>query len=436
MGIHGGHLGHFSLSEVLRLSLLLQDVADSNEIEYMRSTPIRTARRRVLDAYRETHAQNAFFVESDDGSWLRVGSLLEHACLVPEADRRAILAIVRENVLTSIGREAWDAGHWTDPSPPSDDDMLEGRMRIYCDRIEDAGALEVADAILAAFAAADHAISSLECGRIEAARARLAWKRGDLAVASERFRRVSLAAREEHSDELRVRAWSGEAVVARLRGNYPRCRALGEKTAALADKAGLRRLASLAYHTLMVAEAVRGAFPAAIDHGWQAYIRAEGDRSLESAALGNIGQVFLDAGHPETATAAFSAVIRREPLNRVLLPALGGLAVAAARLHSDILLHTATSDILRRAELLGRSAPYDLATVMLDLAVAHTIMGDASSATAFRRRAELLAEAHGFHEIAIRAERLPDVSAPAPPQCVLPSRVAAVAGRVRCLVSV
>jgi tetratricopeptide (TPR) repeat protein len=428
-------LGHYFLSEVIQLSLLLQDATDFNEIETMRSTPIRTARRRVLDAYRETHAQNAALAESDDGSWLPVGSLLEHASLVPEADRGPILAAVRENVLTSIGRATWDAGNSTDPSPPRDDDTLEGRMRSYCDLFEEAGALDVADAILVAFVAADHAISSLERGRIEAARARLAWKRGDLEVASERYRRVTIAARKEHSDELRVRAWNGEAIVARLRGNYPRCRALGEKAAALADEVGLMRLASLAHHTLMVAEAVRGAFPAAIDHGWQAYIRAEGDCSLESAALGNMGQVFLDAGHPETAVAAFAAVMRREPPNRVLLPALGGLAVAAARLHSVILLHTATSDILRRAELLARSAPYDLATAMLDLTEAHAIIGDASSATAFRRRTALLAEAHGFHEIAIRAERLPDVPAPAPLQRVLSSRAEAVAGRVRCLVS-
>lgn len=421
---------------MIQLSLLLQDAADSNEIEYMRSTPIRTARRRVLDAYRETHAQNAALVDSDDGSWLRVGSLLEHACRVPEADRRAILAVVRENVLTSIGREAWDVGHWTDPSPPSDDDTLEGRMRIYCERIEDAGALEVADAILAAFVASDHAIASLECGRIEAARARLAWKRGDLAVASERYRRVAVAARKEQADELRVRAWSGEAVVARLRGNYPQCRTLGEKAAALADEAGLTRLASLAHQTLMVAAAVQSEFAAAVDHGWRAYTCAEGERSLESATLGNLGQLFLDSGHPETAIAAFATVIRREPPDRVLLPALGGLAVAAARLNRAKLLYTVTSDILRRAELLARSAPHDLATVVLDLAVAHAIIGDASGATAFRHRATLLAEEYGFHEIAIRAERLPDAPSPAPLQRALTSSVEAVAGRLRHLVNV
>jgi hypothetical protein len=402
----------------------------------MRSTPIRIVRRRVLDAYRETHAQNPAALEADDGSWLRVGSLLERACLVPESDREPILAAVRDNVLASLGREAWDAGHWTDPSPLNDDETLEGRMRVYCERIEDFGALEVADAILVAFATADHTISTLECGRIEAARARLAWKGGDLAVASERFRRVAVAARKEDNDELRVRAWSGEALVTRLRGNYPRCRALGEKTVALAGKTGLTRLASWAHQTLMIAAAVRGEFAAAIDHGWQAYTCADGEPSLESAALGNMGQVFLDAGHPDTAIAALSVVVRLEPPNRVLLPALGGLVVAAARLNRDVLLQSVTSDILARSESLTRSAPYDLASVMLDLAVAHTIMGDGPGATAFRRQAALIAEAHGFHEIAIRTERLPEVPSPAPLQRELPSRAEAVAGRLRQLASV
>jgi hypothetical protein len=417
-------------------SFLLHDAAAINELACMRSTPIRIVRRRVLDAYRETHAQNAAALEADDGSWLCVGSLLEHACLVPEPERGLILAAVRVNVLASLGREAWDAGHWTDPSPPSDDNTLEGRMRLYCERIEDSGALEVADAILVAFAAADHTISTLECGRIEAVRARLAGKGGDLAVSSERYRRVAVAARKEHSDELLVRAWSGEAAVARLRGNYPRCRALGEKAAALAGETGLTRLASWVHQTLMIAAAVRGEFAAAIDHGWQAYTCADGEPSLESAALGNMGQLFLDAGHPETAIAALSAVILCEPLDRVLLPALGGLAVAAARLNRGELLQSVTSDILARAEPLIRSAPYDLATVMLDLAVAHTNVGDAPGATEFRRRAALIAEAHGFHEIAIRAERLPEVPSLAPRQRELPSRAEAVAGRLRQLASV
>src|SRR4051812_25923546 len=101
--------------------------------------------RPLLDAYRAASTRQA--VALDDGSWLRIGTLLEHAALLPPGERGAHLEQAAQLVREVIGESSWRAGHPTDPEPPSDERSLEGRLRVYCHRIEDAGALEVADAI-------------------------------------------------------------------------------------------------------------------------------------------------------------------------------------------------------------------------------------------------------------------------------------------------
>ena len=368
----------------------------------MGSTSVPFRPQSVLDAFRAAAARHA--VGLDDGTWVKVGTLLEHAALLPRDERGLHLALVAIIVREVVGEAAWRVGHPTDPNVPADCESLEGRLRVYCETIEDAGALEVADAILAAYVAATGDGAGLECARVESVRARIAWKRGDLDVAGERYRRVAVRARRLHSDELRVRAWTGDAIVARLRGNFPESRAKGRRAVELAERAGLQRLASIAHQSLMVAEAVAGRFAAAIDHAWKAYLCAEGDTVMESAALGNVGQLFLDAGDPTTATTAFRLVMQRRPPARILVPALGGFALAAARLRALEELEWATTEIAVRTE--SGAAPYDVATVMLDLARAYATIHDRTRTEALQHRARELARTHGFHEIEHHADVL------------------------------
>ncbi|MDB4900596.1 MAG: hypothetical protein JWN53_2404 [Gemmatimonadetes bacterium] len=387
----------------------------------------------VLDAYRAAASRMA--VELDDGSWARIGMLLEHAALLAPDERAPHLVLAAAAVRAAISDADWRRGHATDPPRELADDSLEGRLRVFAEQVEDAGAPEVADAILAAWLGADGTIPALERFRVESVRARLAWKTGDLDVAAERYRRVAAAARRLGSDELRARALIGEANVARQRGNFPRSRAAAARAARLAKRAGLRRLASLALQSLMVADAVAGALAPAIEHGWSAFLYAEGDEAMECAALGNVGQLFLDAGHPATAIAAFLSVIRRNPLPRILLPALGGMAIASARLGALADLRRATEQI--EAYLAAGAAPYDAATVLLDLVRAHAIARDRVRATAFQLRTRELAQRHGYHEIEHRVDILEkDVMRLSPPGSALPPRTERVAGALRDLAGV
>jgi hypothetical protein len=391
--------------------------------------------RRVLDAYRTVNERSPASLDGDDGSWLHVGSLLEHAALLPEGERGPYVDIVAKTVKRSIGTDQWRACHRSDPPQLRSDSSLESRLRVFCEVIEDAGAFELSDAILCAYLAGDASITAVECGRVEAVRARLAWKRGELDIAEELYRGVTVAARRIQSDELRVRAWIGRAIVARLRGNYPTSRRYGQQAIVLAERSGLRRLASTAHHTLMVAAAVGEEFESAVEHGWKAFLNAEGDLMLEAGALGNVGQLFLDAGHPTTAMAAFRAVLARRSANRIVVPALGGLAVAAARVGMADVVLTTTDDILARFSTKSGVTAYDTATTLVDLTRAFVALGDDVRAEEFRQQAHALAASNGFHEIAHHT-REAIRQRMAPRERSLSPRVMSVAADVRHLASV
>jgi tetratricopeptide (TPR) repeat protein len=383
----------------------------------------------VLHAYRAGNDRGAATL--DDGTWLKVGMLLEHASLLASAERATHIELAASVVRDVIGEAAWSTGHPTDPEA-SDHQCLAGPLRVYCEDIEDAGAVELADAILVAFLAADTRCTSLDRARIESVRARLAWKQGNTDAASERYRRVMALARKLRSDELRVRAWTGEAIVARLRGDYPEARVKGRRAVALAEQAGLRRLASVAHQAMMVADAVAGEYDSAIAHAWKAFLCADGHEAMAAAALGNVGQVFLDAGHPATAMSAFVAVVQRQPSPRILLPAFGGIAVAAARLGNTATLEHARQQIVQHLNV--GSMPYDAATVMLDLACAYAISGDRDTAATFRQNAEVIATTFRFHEIEFRAQALTkDVVHLVPEEHVLAPALETVAGELRVL---
>src|SRR6476646_724707 len=95
--------------------------------------------RKVLDAYRTVNGRSPASLAGDDGSWLHVGSLLEHAAVLPEAERGPYLQIVAKTVKRAIGDDLWRTGHRTDPPQLRNDNTLESRLRVFCDVIEDAG---------------------------------------------------------------------------------------------------------------------------------------------------------------------------------------------------------------------------------------------------------------------------------------------------------
>lgn len=385
---------------------------------------------RVLDAYRTTPPEVRDALAREDAQWLTVGALLENASLLPVEQRQPHLLAVENIVRAALGPARWAMGHRMDPLEPPDEHSLEGRFRTYCEIVEDMGALDLAEAMLVAYLAADPTADAIERWRVEAVRARLAWKAGEVDTALERYRRVELAGKREHSDELRVRAWAGAAIAARQRGNHPRSRELARRAARLAERQGMRRLAALSYQTLTVPAATAGDFTKALIYGWRAYLHAVGEPTMESETLSNIGQIFLDLGHPVPATAAFRAVIARTSSDRILIPAFGGLAVAASRTGDREVVEWVQREVSARAH--AGATPYVIASARLDLARAWADLQVHEQAESARREALAIAVEHRFHELVHLAEA-PFVAA-APARQVLPTSAEEVADSVLQLV--
>ena len=372
------------------------------------------APRSPLAAYRADLARRgdrgAF--GSSDATWLTVATILSRADNIPADALPALLDSLRDvlrgdpalrDALQS-GEQAADAGLELDAVSPI--------VRTVVQQIEDEGAVNLAYSILSMLADADLRLSVLERGRVLAHMGRVARKAGALDTSRERYRQVEVLGRTARSPELRVRAWVGYGILARLRGNYPEVRKWSARAAAEADQAGLAALGSIAYHSLMVSAGIAGDYDGALVYGWRAFQGATGNREREAEMLLNIAQLLYDSGHPDLAIHGFAAALAREPVAVIALPALGGMARAAAALGDAERARAARA----RAEqvIAGAGMPYEAAGALLELAQALADVGDTTGADECRARAASIARRHAFHELTHRLETLP-VAAPSRP---------------------
>jgi tetratricopeptide (TPR) repeat protein len=362
------------------------------------------APRPPLAAYRSDLARRGGreTLGPSDATWLSVATILSHAMDVPPESRPPLVATLREVVRGDPALSHAILLLGSDPPAEFELDTVSPIVRAVVEQMEDGGALTLAYSTLAILADADLRLSTLERGRVLAQMGRIAWKAGALETAREQYRRVEVLGRAGRSAELRVRAWIGYAVVARLRGNYPEVRKWSVRAAAGADKAGLVALGSLAYHSLLVAAAVAGDFDTALVYGWRAFQSAAGDPIREAEMLRDLSELLLRAGYPDPARHGFRAALARRPPERVAIPALGGLARAAAAV-GDAQQVTAAR---MQAEhvIAGAGLPYESAAALLELADALDTVGNSEDGATCRARALQIATYHNYHEITHQAE--------------------------------
>jgi tetratricopeptide (TPR) repeat protein len=281
-------------------------------------------------------------------------------------------------------------------------------VRTLAGHMEDAGALTLADSLLAAVSLVRPEASAIELARIDAQRARIARQLGALSLAEERYRLVSAHARRvgdaKGREELLARAHSGMGVVSLVRGNLPEATRQFRRASRAARKANDRALSRAANHGCLIVFAKRRMFSRALVHGWAAFADASPDSQAEAEALLNLGGVIALAGHPREALAAFLASLRRRPVTRVALPALGGAIEAAAALRDT----RQCLGLLRRLDQLTRHAefPWETADALLDGATACRALGLAARAAQYAARARELSLRMGFHEITYRSDDL------------------------------
>jgi tetratricopeptide (TPR) repeat protein len=279
--------------------------------------------------------------------------------------------------------------------------------------IEDAGALLLAQAVLAALArlAAPRA-SALTCGRALAQRARVERQLGHFDVAEDLYTDAGRLGASAGIPDLQVRSDLGRGVLARIRGNYPEARRLFRRGLRRAERAGLRELTGIAHEGLMVAATAARDFDAALMHGWAALAHAAGNPLKEADVLHNLADVCRQAGELDAALQGFLAAAERGA-PRIRVAALANAAHAAALLGQRALLEQCASRC--EAELPTDAMPYERAQRLLTLATAWTAAGDAERAAGYRHRGLELAWANRFTELLVRQEA---VERPAPTRAV------------------
>lgn len=343
-----------------------------------------------------------------DSAWLAVGSLLEHAAATRDEARDTLARDAGELAREVVGHDAmraFEMEEWeldtSDPTAP---------IFVLVKSIAEAGALNLAAAMLdsAMQATTD---SPLRTGRALAYRARLAWKRGDLDEAGERYELVEAMGRQHRLAELRIRADIGRGALAQMRGNYPEVRRLSLRALRAAQKLHRPRLERMGAYGVIRAAAAMADVDEALGRAWQVYMMDVDDDLAAAESLQTLGQLLLEAGEHHAARAAFAAVSGRPLPSRVLLPALGGLAVASAHSGKEATVEWASREITRLRS--GALPGYNLASALLDCATAFALLRRTAEADECRRRALDLSQKHGFHELVYRAELLAERPAPA-----------------------
>jgi tetratricopeptide (TPR) repeat protein len=376
----------------------------------------------ATEAYRQDWTGNSGQFGPSDGDWILVASLLEHSSYAARGDAERLLLRANNVATRTIGRaetKRLSMLEWHEQPTKLDAIIL------LTSAVQESGALTLAGVMLdCALSVADQ-FTLLQQGRLEAERARVTYKRGQCDLATERFCAVEHHGHRIRSRELRLRSAIGLASIAQLRGNYPEMLAIARRAAKLARKVELPRLRRRAHYAVVVSAAHLGHHDEGLVHAWHMVNASQGDALEQATSLVDVGQFLLLLGQPDAAHEAFTRVVGRRLPSRVLLPALGGLAVSSARLQEPVAqrVHWAAREI----ERFRRSAapPFALASALLECATALRDAGATERAESLRREALTMAERFGYNEIIVEADAWQATS-----QSTLPKRLVGTAGEV------
>jgi tetratricopeptide (TPR) repeat protein len=359
--------------------------------------------KSAATAYRKDANGRSRAVGDDDGGWITVTTLVQHAAALPANEALILLrdAVELSEVILGAAATARRRADACDNEARRSDSEIIYELAAS---IEDAGALHLASLLLEALSVADRSLTAIEYGRIQSLLARITWKLGELDRAEAMYEGLSRLGRVHGEPELEARAANGIAAVMQVRGDYVSAKRWATKAARLSRRYGIPEQARIAQHGLMALCAKVRDFDAALVHGWTAYGLSLGKRGSMDELLTNLGQLLLDVGHPEAARAAFASVLSRTQPARIGLPALGGLAGAAAGVGDRELLGWAVSEVLRQSE--DGTHLYQLADAVCECAAALTSVGEAAHAEQCSMLALNLAERYGYRDVQARAAAL------------------------------
>jgi hypothetical protein len=154
----------------------------------------------------------------------------------------------------------------------------------------------------------------------------------------------------------------------------------------------------------MVAAGAAHDFDAALFHGWAVYHASVGQPIEEGEILQTFGQLMVEARFFAEARAAFGAVVARALPARIIVPALGGLAISAAETGRPATVRWVANQL--RALSAAGAPRYILSLALLECSIAMARVGQVAASDELRSEATTIAAEHGFHEVTVRAAEI------------------------------
>lgn len=270
-------------------------------------------------------------------------------------------------------------------------------------RITATGALMLAYTLVGSARTALRDASARSCGLLLAEQGRIARMLGNLDDAEQLYAQVHGVGERTGDKLLLGRAAIGRGNTSRLRGNYPKAREFFTDALAISEAGGIAEIQRLAHQGLTIILGEARDYDGALYHGWLTFVQASGRQKEESEALVNLANISVLAGQPRAALHAVLKSIPNLTDGRILLPALGIGALAAARCGEVSMVEPLTEKIERAVA--DSCLPYENANALLTLSQAFAEIGRENRAFTTRERALAIAEEHGYHELAHAAEQ-------------------------------
>lgn len=347
-----------------------------------------------LEAYRRDVARLAptETFGPDDGEWLAAALALHRYAEALPSDRPSLASELARHLAVGDELTVCDAG------------LRIARL------IERSGAFNLSASWLALLERIVPSSSVVETGRVVSQRANVICKLGEVEQGRALYTEVESLGRRHAEPELTARAWLGYGLLAHARGNYPEARRWFTGSALVADDNACTEPAFRAHLSLMTCASIAREWNVAMREGWVAYRLAARDPQLEAMVLVNIGQALHDRGEYRASLHGFACAVARATYPDTLFPALGGVALSAARLGNAEVVSAAARYLEKSA---GTTWDYVLVSALTDLRDAHLMLGRPDEAKRYGDRALQIAVARGFHEMTHRIAN-PTITRPAP----------------------
>jgi tetratricopeptide (TPR) repeat protein len=347
----------------------------------------------------ESHALDAVGIEVLsllNCAWAAKGLPDEFARL-----REAALAIARAFLADSKERRCF----YDDHPATSDVDIV----RLLAEHLYAEGRYRIARGLLDA--ATWLASDETDTGRVLMDKGRNARRQGKLDLAKAQFEAVIQFGRGNRLPEIQARGYLGLAGCAQARGNFEELRRLLPLALRASKRARTKRIEAHVHAALGVGASIAGEYGKAVTHLWHAY-QMDGADSLAAQEAGcNLAQVLLESGRNVEARHLASSILQNPVPVRLALPLLGGFAMASARLGLRTEVEWATGQVEHMK--VGTKYPREIATALVECAVALESVGQANRGRALDEKAEALAVKHGFYDLTFR-EAIAAIRTPAP----------------------